>query len=277
MTRALVLAALATTALGCTLKDLRPDGFQRSPSTAEEARGRELLTKMADAHGLERFEASGRVQIVIDDDWSQARFPTGLSNPFGAEHVRVKMEAAPGSEVATLQLPDGRIWGADGLHAFEVSADGHKAWVEDDRILRTVKPISFFFLAPYRLESARTVFAAGQQEVNGRVYDKVFVTWGEDGEPTDGVAHYLFWIDAETHLLGFVEFAPRILGRVAQVEYADLREVEGLVLPHQLTLVDGVGGPIKIHQMKVRDVHVEGSTDPHLAGDADVRSEGGEG
>ena len=122
-----------------------------------------------------------------------------------------------------------------------------------DALLRRY-PISFFFLAPFRIEAAKTVFAAGQAEVNGRLYDRVFATWGDDGEPAEGVAHYLLWIDAETHLLGFVEFAPRILGRVAQVEYKDLRAVDGMVLPHELSLVDGVGGPLKIHRMKIRKV-----------------------
>lgn len=251
---ALLAGLLLPLATGCSLKDLRPDGFQRAPSAAEETRGRELLQAMAKAHGLQRFEATERVQIDIDDDWSQARFPTGLANPFGAEHVRFQMEAGPRSKVATLKLPSGERWGVDGLHAFKVSAEGRKEWVEDDNINRTVKPISFFFLAPFRTQGARTVFAAGEQEVNGRTYHRVFLTWGEDGEPTDDVAHYLLWIDAETKLLGFVEFAPRILGRVAQVEYRDLRSVDGMVVPHQLRLVDGVGGPLKIHEMTVREV-----------------------
>ena len=90
------------------------------------------------------------------------------------------------------------------------------------------------------MREAPIISYAGEASFRGQAYDLVFCTW-QSPEPHMEHDQYVVWINKETSLLEFAQFtirdsylkAPGYKKIGGAIEFTDLREIEGIRIPHQ--------------------------------------------
>jgi len=254
----LVVCALA--AGGCGLKDIRPDGWQTAfADDAAEARGKEILAAMAEAHGgLEAFAAHRTVVIELEDT-----FPNPVlrmfTSPWPADPIRLRQEILIPGENSRLELLNspavGDVWGIQNWATYRQKSGREIEFVDDATIKFWLPTLGYFFQAPFRLHEASVVRDLGRVDVGGRSYDRVFLSWNT-AEPQKDVDQYIAYIDAETHLLTFLEYTVREMGGFVSgtMHYRDHETIDGIVVARTMALVEGPGGPDGLHRVSVLDV-----------------------
>lgn len=221
--RSMPLVVLGLTACASTA-DLRPPELVASPpSTTDETRGREVLNAMVDAHGgIERWKAFNFVHAKVSDAWF-SKMIFALVVPFADNPEYVILSAY------TQRLPDGRLEFPGGENAghtwvirgdeFITKAPGEAPVTERlaDDAIRSLLSMNFLFLPgmPFYLHTADRVSSLGRETIDGRVYDKIFLSWG-DYAPQTNIDQWVVWVDAETHLLSYVHLTARQAGMSQQ-------------------------------------------------------------
>lgn len=253
-----VLLALLMSA--CGLTDIRPDEFRRLPTEAEIDQGKALLKKMEQAHGIESYLGYESLHAEIDDDWSQAFFVAKLLGPFPDEKLHYSIDADTRTKDGRFTFRDGELkgemWSFESGTGYIYGTDGSREEGNALTIAGLVDPNCFFFQAPFHFSTGKVIYSLGKEEVKGVMYERVFVTWAESAAPAEDEDQYIVWMRADTHHLAFLQLTSRASKRVANIEFLDEREVSGTTLPHQVTMVKSVGGPIKVYRLKARSIEL---------------------
>jgi hypothetical protein len=248
------LAALGVGGFALTLgtghADVRSAAV-RHPAPDSARRGRALLDRMTERHGLHAWKTHATMEVVAKDSW-----PAG--GPWWPEATqRFRTLALLGTFSSRAELLDGRgqgeIWGIQSWACYKRKA-GEAApgfLAEPDRAISFYLPtLQYFNELPFRLRQAPVVLDAGVARHRGRGYDRVFVTWG-GAEPRPEHDQYVLWIDQETGLLRMVRYTLRdgvawlppvqaALFRsvmLGTMHYEDYREAGGVMVPFVQTVV----------------------------------------
>lgn len=263
----LLLAAVVT---ACTA-DLRGDVLSQRGATADaETRGRQILTRAAESHGVAAFEGHSTVEYVFRDDWDSTLASIMGLEPWDAEDlIRLRMVRGTfDGRVDFVAGPrEGEAWGVrDGVH-----------WTVDDGVVErtpdegegfVLRALAYLIELPFRIGEGSVVLHDGVVEFEGRRYDRVFVTWG-GLEPGDA-DQYRVYVDRQTGRVGLVDHTVREQGSFFQSRtvYGDHREVAGVLVPFRLTITDvgqGEADPF-IHQLVMEsaafDTFAAGAIEP---------------
>lgn len=259
MTRLAPLALIASLTLACTT-DLRPERLQHdgvSPEAAAE--GRAWLDRMVEAHGgLAAWKAHRDVELVFTDTWP-AWLPRTAAMPWGQDGQTIVMGMLLGTDDARLSFrggpDDGVTWGVQQWQTWKQEKGGAPVFEEDGDVRFWVPTMAYFFALPFRIGEASVVAYAGDTVIDGRPHAIVYATWGS-AEPQDEIDQYVLYIDRETHRLSWANYTVRdlMLADQGAVRLGDLREVEGIVVPFEMTMVETFGSDSVVHVMKLQSV-----------------------
>jgi len=236
--------------LGTGHADLRTEAV-RNPSRDSERRGRELVERLAERHGLAAWKRHRTMEVLARDSW-----PGG--GPWWPEaKQRFRTQALLGTFTSRAELLDGRgrgeLWGLQAWAPYKrKAAETVPVFLsKPDRAITFYLPtLQYFNELPFRLRSAPIVRYAGEARHRGRSYHRAFVTWGGP-EPRPEHDQYVLWIDEATGLLGMVRytlrdglaFLPPVQARLIRsvmlgtIHYDDYRDVGGVMMPFTHTVV----------------------------------------
>ncbi len=237
--RTLSLLTLGLGLAGCTAS-LRPAEVSVSPvDPSAEAQGRRLLAAAADKHGLAAFKGAQTLSYQMHDHWQGML--AALGNPWPASKIDVKMTFKTGTFDARAEFVSGEhkglVWGLQSWKSYK-QAPGQAPVFEEDEDLSFILPaVQYLLEFPFRAQHADIVTYAGREVVNGRSYDRIFVTWGSY-EAHTGADQYVAYIDRERGLITKVQYTVREFARFAKgtVHYDDMRNVGGLMVPMVQTI-----------------------------------------
>ncbi len=243
--------ALLLLPLACATADIRPETIKTPASEPQRVtKGRQLLKQAADAQGgLASFLAQKHVEVVLTDTW-----PSWLSRkaagPWSEEVQELKLEMALGSDNIRLTMLNGddagTVWGLQNWVTYRAEVGQEATFDAVDAPNGDVKfwvpTTAYFPFAIFRLQNAQIVEYAGTIKIGEKNYERVYVTWGSR-EAQDAIDQYLLFIDAETHLLTWMQYTIRdYFGfMVGQMKMSDYRQEGPLLLPHSLNVVGEVG------------------------------------
>ena len=258
----LLLAVLVSSVgFGCTA-DLRPDEIRDGGISAGRAdRGRAIIDGLAEAHGgLERWRELGTARVVLRDTWpswvtrtaAMPWFEDGqlleLTTRLGTDDGRIQFLEAPN---------EGLYWGIQDWATYVVEPGSKPTFGDDDTIKFWVPTVSYFFEAPFRLHEADVVAYAGEETVDGVVYDKVFLSWGK-AAPQEDTDQYVAWVSRDTGRLGFLAYTVRDMMDNIEgfMRYTDYEEVEGIWVAKTMAVVDSTDTMDGLHRMDVESVEL---------------------
>lgn len=262
------LAALLIVGLGglgaLRLADLRPADLE--PNAQNETRGREVLARMAVAHGGAEHRSHLRFVTVFEDAWvgtiggwmsprPTPAFRATLEADIQAWNVRLRLEDQPAPQEVWAYTPDRRVYrGQEGQALAPASGVELSPILPAEFLLPTYR---YFMVAPFELAAAERVYWVRETTIDGERYEVVFATWG-DLAPHADADQYLIYVHLADGHLGRLEYTVRESARSAlgAAVYQGARRVEGARFPEALSIraVLPVAGETEIHRVTVESI-----------------------
>lgn len=262
--RKLALIFVAVVATGvvfwklATPVDLRPASVRGPlPSSAQSA-GRRMLDRLVASYGgLTQYAELRATQVDLSDTWASS-FVRRVGSPW-LEGERLRLTYLHTSDNARLDFLAGpRVglsWGIQQWQTYEVRS-GQRQFRPSRDVKFWLPTLVYFLELPFRIGEATVVQYAGEQVLGSQIYDLVYVTWGT-AEPQRQVDQYVLWIRRADTTLEFAEYTVRDVApfMVGCIHYEDLRPVEGIRIPHRMSLGDCPGRPGLLHRLTVDSLH----------------------
>lgn len=246
------------------LSDIRPPELIAEGVTPErEQRGRELISRLEDAHGGYATWTSQRgAKVELRDHWPGAMM-RALVMPWTGSGLLMRSTMLRGTDASRLRFLEGEdagtAWGIQNWMTYRTAGRSEPEVFEDDETIRFWLPtFQYFFEAPFRLREGGVVADAGPETVAGVTYQRVFVSW-DAAEPQPAIDQYLAWIDPDTGRLEYLEYTVRDMmpGITGCMHYRDYHEVDGLWVAMTMSVVEGPGGPDDLHRFELETVRFE--------------------
>lgn len=241
---------------GCSLADLRTaqilDTGPQPEAVREGRRLLELAVWRQDKSG--RWDEFEHWTVTTRDIWESGfiRRLTPLTN----NDQSILFDFAMDQSLAEMTFLDGKradqTLGVDQKGEF-VRVDGTKEYRRVKKLANYLEPVRDYYFWPQTLVNSQTVLYAGEDIVGDVAYHKIFVTDGPVA-PAAETDQYIVWLNKNSLRIEYIEFTLRSLLKSYRgvVAYSDYRDVEGLQLPHRLTLLDKVGSEDYSHEFQIQ-------------------------
>lgn len=281
-TRTILFLLGLTLGLPACLADIRPPTLatDRDVGPAASRRGRELLSAARDRYGSEKdYRAQKTGRLILTDEW-HAPLARAVAMHWDHNGQRMQLDWNLLSDNARLQILDGpakgKSFGLVNGRTYEANslqdaggADGNFVPGRPDapRVVNNadykfaLQTILYFMEFPYRIMSADIVAYAGQRELDGQMYDMVFVSWN-DARPQEDVDQYIVYINRRTGLMDRLHYTIREKFRftTASCIYSDFQRTDGFLFPRKITLVTAPDQKDDVfHEMTVFELELGGA------------------
>lgn len=241
--RRVALAPILFCSFACATADLRPPGGDFEAGA--EAEGRRWLERAAAAQGGDALRAHPTISLWMSDEWP-GWFMQSLGMPWPEDGQRFRIDARVLTDDGRLTFlggdEDGAGWGIQRWVTYRFDADGRLHFDPpndpDERVKFWIPTTLYFPFMAWRLQEASVIRWIGPEEIGGRTYQRVFVSWGR-ADPQDDVDQYVVFIDEQTHLLRWARYTVRDVAgfAVGLMRYEDYRSFGPLKLPTSLRVV----------------------------------------
>ncbi len=265
-----LLLALGCSAAGC-LANIRPDSLADLPPSADaESRGRAILDRSAEAYGATAAMKAGRIEFEMTDQWRG--MAAMMANPWPSKQANLQMNYRIGSFDARATFLDGKregqAWGLQSWKTYEIGADGTAEFKKNKDAEFILAALHYQFEFPIRAREAELVAYGGQETINGKTYDLVFVTWSSYA-PHIEHDQYVAYINPENGRLEKLAHTIRAFARFATsvVHFSDFQTFDGVTIPMTSTIngaVDDEDGEGYMHRVTIKPETVRLGGDPSV-------------
>jgi hypothetical protein len=228
-------------------------------SAVHAERGRKLVDQLPAAHGgLDTWRSHRTARVRLRDSWPGWMMRTAAMPWFENEQM-LELTTLLGTDEARIEFAEppneGLMWGIQDWATYTVEPGGAPVFEQDDDVKFWVPTVSYFFEAPFRLHEADVVSYVGNETVDGVVYDKVFLSWGQ-AEPQENIDQYVAWIARDTGRLGFLAYTVRDMMQNIEgfMRYTDYEQVHGIWVAKTMAVVDDTESLDGLHRMDVESV-----------------------
>lgn len=233
-TALLTIAALGTLN-GCAA-DIRPDDLKTltQPTPQAQAKGRAMLARAAELHGLASWRSVKTYTMTLNDEW-EGIMPRMMS-PWPEKDIRARMSFRAGSFDARSEFlsgsKKGTVWGMQSWRTYEILPGQEAAFKPNDNAAFILPALQYLFEFHFRDHTHQVVTYAGPETVRGVTYERVFLTW-DTLEPSDQVDQYMVYLDAKTGHIRKIFYTVRDLMSAATgaIHFEDVRDVDGILVP----------------------------------------------
>jgi len=248
MLKSIGLLVIGSTILqSCGLYDLRTKMIKKEGITIESTnKGKTILERAWKAQGFDKLKNHRTYAYHGSDTWRGMLGRISLIWPEMKTEMDFKFQV--GTFEGQTTFLDGKrkgdLAGLQNWNYYEISENDTLFKDKDDkenrRIVFGIAAFQYFTEMLDRIKDAPIISYAGEQECRGQLYDLVFCTWETD-KPHEEHDQYVAWINKKTGLMDFTQYTLRelylnlpglkMLG--AGVEFTDLRNIDGVLIPHQ--------------------------------------------
>ena len=187
--------------------------------------------------GIENWNAQENVEWVIEDEW------IGIGKflkPWKSNPQKFRQRLYPASDISRVKFLDGKIegdeWGIQHWKTYTVQ-NGELKFETDKNIKFILPTVSYFFELPFRIHEAEYLAYAGEQKIDGEIYQMVLASW-QSLEPNKDMDQYLLYINKKSHRLEKAEFTVRDMAKfvIGAVDYKDYKMENGFLIPSSLMI-----------------------------------------
>ena len=226
---------------GCSTTNLLPKDF--APTDVTQMQGKALLLKsMQRRDPKDHWSQLTFMKVIAKDEWRSQT--ARLFTPIPQEEQQIQFAFNLQNDEAFLKFIDGdqagKIIGIErGVTYF--LAKGKRQEKSSRRVDSYLPPVKNYFLWPQTLHKLHNITYLGEAEHGLRHYYKILATNNEDfaAEPDD---QYILWVNQQTLHIEYIEFTLKELSASYRglVQYREYRDVDGVLLPHEIILLDGM-------------------------------------
>lgn len=184
-------------------------------------------------------------------------FKGAFANPFNTKRTAMSLHYIPNSFDGRLDFADGRSWVLQSWKPFKKKKDTDFIGVKSKKIRFWLPTYQYFFELPNRIGKADIIRYAGEGYFEGRLHEKIFVSWDQEA-PHYKADQYILWIDLITGRLSLVEFTLRdqLFARKALAVYRDYAFVEDYLMPHRIEIKSKTDQRKLLHEMQVYKLQI---------------------
>lgn len=220
-----------------------------------------LLDQAIKKQGLDSLSKFSTYEVTASDNWKG--FMGEMGNPWGWNEDKMALRYSVGDFDGQVEVLEGDkkgfVAGIQSWDYYEKEGNSYQTNVEDDGgKMFTIAAYHYFFELANRLSDAPFIRYAGEDQLKGKVMDRIFVSWGN--EATMKYDHYLIWIGKESGLIEATAFSTRDNPKPAprwlygSLRFDDFRDVDGVMIPFKQTA--GIFDPKEdinefIHQLTI--------------------------
>ncbi len=233
---AVAFALLTLTALTGCISDIRPEGLKAlaRPNAQAEQRGRAMMKRAAELHGLGTWRSIQTYTVTMRDQWKG--FLPRLLKPWPEADAHMRMSFRAGSFDARTEFlsgtKKGTIWGMQSWQTYEIAPGKPAVFRHDDTRAIALAAVQYLFEFHFRDHTRQLVSYAGPETVRGTTYERVFLTW-RSMEPSAAFDQYMVYLDSKTGHVRMISFTAReMLNSITgTIHFEDLRDVGGILFP----------------------------------------------
>ena len=237
---ALLVAIVLPTLVGCSMADVRTAPLRdAAPESELIDKGRSLLQRVADTHGLAIWRTYTTQEVIMTDAWQAASW-------WPESEQKISLKTLPGTFTGKVTFLEGSSagteWGIQSWRAYRRDPTGRLSFepAQEEPTAQTfyLPSLQYFNELPFRLLKATHIAYAGEREYRGKIYDLIFASWGSF-EPNPDHDQYLLWIDRSTMLVAMCQYtlrdaAPAFTGTI---HFEDYRDLNGVQFPFKQTVI----------------------------------------
>ena len=216
--------------------DIRPTELKKGKiAEAGASKGRQILARSANMHGIEKWNMRNSLEIIGLDDWLHWMGRTFI-NPFPNARQEIKLQLLLGTWTSRLELLDAsesrEVWGIQAWNTYRSQVGQNPVFEPDDDIRFFLPTFQWWFEFPFRIVSATVITALSDTQNSS--FDRVFVTWNSL-EPNREIDQYIVCVNKETDLIDRIEYTIRDMGGFATgaTNFLDYRLVDSVMVPFE--------------------------------------------
>lgn len=240
-------------ALMACLADIRPEGL-----SDDADKGQALLQAAATASGAQAYAQVQGSTATLHDVWPK---PYSLFSPWPQPEQTLVMQSVHPSFDTQVRFLDGQaqgqVWGISDWKTWEQSVSGEPQWRENKDAQFILPTMHYFMEFPFRMLEAPVVRYAGQEEIAGVQYERVFVTW-QTLEPNAEFDQYVLYIDPDTDRIAKAYYTVREAGRSLRgtMHFNDMRQVDGVWFAFEMVVTAKPQDPVDsyLHRVTIQDL-----------------------
>lgn len=218
----LIVLAVGGSTMAFYLADIRPAQLRKgSISEAAAAKGKALLERAADMHGMQKWNRHNNLEIMGIDDWVHW-MGRAFINPFAKAQQKIRLQLLLGTWTSRLEILDAagvtEVWGIQAWHTYRSQVGQHPVFQADEKISFFLPTFQWWLEFPFRIVSAPIVTALSESQDSR--FDRVFVTWSSL-EPHRELDQYIVYINKGTGLIDRIEYTIRDMGGFAKIDRID--------------------------------------------------------
>lgn len=248
----------------CRLADIRNDQLKAGITPAMEQRGKVILAGLQKTYRMDLWRKKKLMTVRYADEWP-AFFTRTMAMPWHKNKQDVKFEMVLGTDDGRLEFleePHSKeVWGIQNWATYKITTGNPPKFAKDKDIWFWLPTYSYFTQCAYRIGEATIVAFAGEDNLNGESYDKVFATW-DSAEPSPKIDQYVIWVNKRTGYIDLVEYTIRDMQKfmTGKLYYADYKLIDGIPVAHRQSAGDVYGGDV-VHQAEFKSVEFSAEYD----------------
>lgn len=224
-----------------TPADIRPATIEDGISQEEVDKGKALLKNVRTAYGDSiawyDFET---VSMVLFENWYGDTATSGWST----DPQKMTFTSYIGSNDAEMIMLNGKYKTLE----FSVLDDVLYEYTPGHNKVKTNKPVyyekliynNYWFQFPFRALESEIIAYGGTEEVDGKVYDLVFISWGTDA-PQKEVDQFVVYINPDNNQIDYIHYTNRkkYIFIELTAQFLDFQTVNGIAVPHRQLITTG--------------------------------------
>ncbi|MEL6251003.1 MAG: hypothetical protein AAFR87_03230 [Bacteroidota bacterium] len=244
----LILLSILIFLNACKIADISQPGNLHAENSEQIAN--EKLDEVLEAQGFEVFKEKNLYQARVTDDWKGfvgkiAKLWPDANTQF---QFRFNFNTFDGNADVLSGEKKGDLMGVQGWQYYEKSNGSEDAFEAEAKTREFgIVVLHYLIELPYRLRNAPFKRYYGKQELRGKPYDLVFVSWGSEAASAD-YDQYIVWINQESHLVDYIVYTlrdntnPLTRHKYGSMAYLDYREIEGFKVATRMPVLidDGI-------------------------------------
>ncbi len=250
----------------CSVVDLRTPYLKEQLSDNPDKvklKGEAVLESAWKNQGMDKLENFKTIEFTGLESWRSMMGK--MANPWRVNNVNLTFRYAINTFDGRVEITSGKdtgeFFGLQSWQYYEGDEDSSPDFkVKYDKKRAFAVPTYHYFTElPNRLMQAPIKRYAGTDEVLGKTYDLVIVTWGQDSEPTKEHDQYLVYINKETNLIEIVSYSahegylPGKHSLFGSIRYSNFQDVDGILIPMKH---ESIFGNIKKEKKPIHTIQV---------------------
>ena len=230
----------------CHTVDVRTDYALTNKAQSDYDKGKQLLTEAYQKMGYHELENVQTYKTTALFNWKMPWTMMPMNALPGNKGNKIEFKFTPNTFDGNVEFLEGRkkgkTYGIQSWQTYRINKDESLDQIKGTRYNWGLATYHYVIEAPMRLLSAEIIRYAGEKSFNGKNYDLVYATWGEDKPHTEH-DQWLVYINKQTGFIDLTEltindfFLPMPKGfKGATVQYERQKTSIGTYLPSFVTI-----------------------------------------